>query len=95
MDTETNYDRHERHMKPIREAQNNKTIIPIEKWVGLYAQLSNYILEYGSLDPVWTIDENGSEVYTKEKQDQFIDISNAVEDIMRKNGLIKQGEENE
>ena len=66
-----------------------KTVIPTETWVELYATLSNYILEYSSLDPIWTQDENGGEVYTEEKQDEFIDIANEVEDIMHKIGLRK------
>ena len=70
-----------------------KTIIPTEKWVELYGELSNFILEYSSLDEIWTIDENGAEVRTEEKQDQFIDIVDAVEDIMRRSGLVKEGEE--
>ena len=70
-----------------------KIIIPTEKWVELYGELSSYILEYSSLDEIWTIDENGAEVRTEEKQDQFIDIVDAVEDIMRRSGLVKEGEE--
>ena len=66
-----------------------KTVIPSETWVELYATLSNYILEYSSLDPIWTQDENGGEGYTEEKQDEFIDIANEVEDIMHKIGLRK------
>ncbi len=61
-----------------------------ETWVELYGELSNFILEYSSLDEIWTIDENGAEVRTEEKQDQFIDIANTVEDIMRRSGLIKE-----
>ena len=70
-----------------------KIIIPTEKWVELYGELSNFILEYSSLDEIWTMDENGAEVRTEEKQDQFIDIVDAVEDIMRRSGLVKEGEE--
>ena len=67
-----------------------KTVIPSETWVELYATLSNYVLvEYSSLDPVWTQDENGGEVYTEEKQDEFEDIASEVEDIMAQAGLIK------
>ena len=61
-----------------------------ETWVELYGELSDFILEYSSLDEIWTIDENGAEVRTEEKQDQFIDIANTVEDIMRRSGLIKE-----
>ena len=72
-------------MKPI--------IIPTEKWVELYGELSNFILEYSSLDNVYTIDENGTEIYTEEKQDEFMDIADTVEMIMRKSGLVKEGEQ--
>jgi len=67
-----------------------KTIIPTETWINLYAELSDFILEYSSLDEIWTIDENGAEVRTEEKQGQFIDIVDTVETIMRVNGLVKQ-----
>ena len=66
-----------------------KTVIPTETWVELYATLSNYILEYSSLDPIWIVDEDGTEVRTEEKQDEFIDIVNEVEYIMAQAGLIK------
>ena len=70
-----------------------QTIIPTEKWVQLYGELSNFILEYSSLDNVYTTDENGTEVYTEEKQDEFMDIADTVEMIMRKSGLVKEGEQ--
>tara|TARA_R100000329_G_scaffold56551_1_gene51287 strand:+ start:769 stop:1008 length:240 start_codon:yes stop_codon:yes gene_type:complete len=67
-----------------------KTVIPAETWVELYATLSNYVLvEYSSLDPVWTQDENGGEVYTEENQEEFLEIANEVEYIMGQVGLIK------
>jgi len=61
---------------------NNKVVIPTETWLELYVTLSNYILEYSALDPVWTEDENGGEVYTEDAQNKFIDIANDVEDII-------------
>ncbi len=69
-----------------------KTIIPTETWIEVYKTLSDFILEYSSLDAVTTIDENGAEVYTEEKQDEFIYIANSVEDIMRVSGLIREEE---
>ena len=69
-----------------------KTIIPTETWINLYAELSDFILEYSSLDEIWTTDESGAEVRTEEKQDQFIDIANTVEVIMRESGLIREEE---
>ena len=73
---------------------NNKVIIPTEKWVELYGELSNFILEYSSLDPIWTIDDEGNEVRTEDKQDEFMDIVDDVENIMRLCGFAKQGENN-
>jgi len=72
----------------------SKPIIKDEDWAYLYSQLADYILEYSSLDPVCTIDENGTEVYTEEKQDQFLDIADSVEEIMRK-VLIRESEVND
>jgi len=56
----------------------NKIIIPAEKWVELYAELSEYILEYASLDPIY--DDEGNR--TEEKQNEFINIVDSVESIM-------------
>lgn len=65
----------------------SKIIVPDEKWVELYAMLSEYILEYSSLDPI--DDEEGYR--TEEKQDEYIDIVDSVESIMR-SILTKEGE---
>jgi hypothetical protein len=63
-----------------------KPKINAETWVGMYAELSNYILEYSSLDPIWKTDSEGNAIpeRTEEKQDQFIDIVDTVETIMHK-----------
>jgi len=66
-----------------------KNVIPTETWVELYATLSSYILEYSSLDPIWIIDEDGNEVRTEEKQNEFINIANEVENILHDSGLRK------
>jgi hypothetical protein len=68
---------------------DNRNIISSENWVELYATLSNYILEYSSLDPIWIIDEDGNEVRTEEKQNEFINIANEVENILHDSGLRK------
>tara|TARA_R110002167_G_scaffold172089_2_gene370279 strand:- start:489 stop:710 length:222 start_codon:yes stop_codon:yes gene_type:complete len=59
--------------------------IPAEKWVELYAELSEYILEYASLDPIY--DDEGNR--TEEKQNEFINIVDDVERIME-NVLTKE-----
>jgi hypothetical protein len=60
----------------------NKITIPSETWVELYSSLSSFILHFSALDPVWTEDENGGEVYTEDAQNKFMDISDQVEDIL-------------
>ena len=62
-----------------------KPILNAETWVGLHAELSDYILEYSSLDPIWKTDSEGNEIpeRTEEKQDEFLDIVDKVETIMR------------
>ena len=60
----------------------NKITIPSETWVELYTSLSSFILHFSALDPVWTEDENGGEVYTEDAQNKFMDISEQVEDIL-------------
>jgi len=61
-----------------------------DRWIHLYSELSNFVLEYSSLDPVWTEDENGDEVMTEDKQDEFCDIVDTVEQIMWHCGLVKE-----
>ena len=61
---------------------DNRNIISNENWVYLYSEISNWILENKSLDPVWTTDKDGNEVRTKEKQDEYLDIADEVEAIM-------------
>ena len=61
----------------------DKITITTEKWVELYGVLSNYVLEYSSLDPITKIEPNGDEVYTEEKQDEYNSIVGDVEDILK------------
>jgi len=61
-----------------------------DRWIHLYSELSNFVLEYSSLDPVWTEDENGDEVMTEDKQDEFCYIADTVEQIMWHCGLVKE-----
>ena len=65
----------------------SKIIIPAENWIELYSELSEYVLQYASLDPIY--DDEGNR--TEEKQDEFIDIVNSVESIME-SVLTKEGE---
>tara|TARA_A100001011_G_scaffold393422_1_gene483212 strand:+ start:467 stop:676 length:210 start_codon:yes stop_codon:yes gene_type:complete len=59
-----------------------KITIPSEVWLELCNDLSDYVLQYSSLDPITEIDENGTEQYTEEKQDQFCEIVDEVESIV-------------
>lgn len=60
----------------------NKIKLPSETWIQLYAELSEYVLEYSSLDPIYEEDENGDERMTEEKQNEFCNIVGFVEDIL-------------
>jgi len=64
-----------------------------ETWQYLSTEIADYILEYSSLDSIWQRDNEGNEmpVRTEEKQEEFLDIVDTVEAIMR-NVLVKQGE---
>ena len=64
----------------------SKIIIPAENWIELYSELSEYVLQYASLDPIY--DDEGNR--TEEKQDEFIDIVNSVESIME--SVLTKGE---
>ena len=66
----------------------NKIALPTEKWVELYAKLSEYVLEYSSLDPIY----NDDGTKTEEKQDEFCDIADSIEEIMR-TVLVKEGQD--
>lgn len=61
---------------------DHRNIISNENWVYLYSEISNWILENKSLDPIWTTDKDGNEVRTKEKQDEYLDIADEIEAIM-------------
>ena len=69
---------------------NNKPVLEPSTWIYLYSELSNYVQEYSSLDPIWTIDSNGDEIRTEEKEEEFEDIADTVEAIMRK--VLTKGE---
>ena len=64
---------------------NTKTILTAPQWVQLYTELSEYILERASLDPIY--DDEGS--LTPDKQEEFIEIANDVEEIISYAGLIR------
>ena len=69
---------------------NNKPVLEPSAWCYLYSELSNYVQEYSSLDPIWTTDTNGDEIRTDEKENEFMDIADTVEAIMRK--VLTKGE---
>ena len=69
---------------------NNKPVLDPSTWCYLYSELSNYVQEYSSLDPIWTTDSNGDEIRTDDKEDEFMDIVDTVEAIMRK--VLTKGE---
>ena len=76
-------------------SNSKKIVLPTTKWVELYARLSEYVLEYSSLDPIY----NDDGTKTEEKQDEFCNIVDDVENILRmyfiKADEIKNNEEEE
>ena len=74
---------------------SKKIVLPTTKWVELYTRLSEYVLEYSSLDPIY----NDDGTKTEEKQDEFCNIVDYVENILRmyfiKEDEIKNNEEEE
>jgi hypothetical protein len=42
--------------------KKEKITLPTETWVELYGVLSNYVLEYSSLDPITKTEPNGAEL---------------------------------
>tara|TARA_R100001086_G_scaffold247569_1_gene182169 strand:- start:444 stop:689 length:246 start_codon:yes stop_codon:yes gene_type:complete len=60
-------------------SNSKKIILPTTKWVELYARLSEYVLEYSSLDQIY----NDDGTKTEEKQDEFCNIVDDVENILR------------
>ena len=48
----------------------------------MYASISHFVLEYASLDTIYMEDENGDVVYKPEKQNQFNDITDSIENIL-------------
>ena len=65
-----------------------KVTIPSDVWVGLYAELSAYVEEYGSTNN--RFDDNGNRL--KEYEDEFLQIENNVEEIMS-DFLTREGDE--
>lgn len=59
-----------------------KIKISQDTWIQLYGELSEYVLEYSSLDPIYEEDENGDERMTEEKQNEFCNIVDSVEEIL-------------
>ena len=74
-----------------------KTVLKDECWKFMNSEIAHYILEYssiGKVSPIYTYDADGNAVMTEEKQDQFSNISDSVEEIMR-TVLIKESEVND
>lgn len=69
---------------------SNITKLDNSIYVSLYSELAGYILEYSSSDPIFEIDENGDEVYSEEKQDQFNDISDKICGILESHNIVEE-----
>tara|TARA_R110000787_G_scaffold184213_2_gene296118 strand:+ start:141 stop:365 length:225 start_codon:yes stop_codon:yes gene_type:complete len=66
-------------------------VLTPETWIYLYSELSTFILERSySPHAIWEENENGDEVMTDDKQDEYVEIVNVVEAIMIESGLVKE-----
>ena len=70
--------------------QKTNTVLTPERWIYLYSEIATYVLEYSSLDSIWTNDATGNEMMTEEKQDEYVEIVDVIEEIMRNSGLVKE-----
>lgn len=70
--------------------QKTNTVLTPERWIYLYSEIATYVLEYSSLDSIWTNDATGNEMMTEEKQDEYVEIVDVVEAIMIESGLVKE-----
>lgn len=61
-----------------------------EEWVAFYSDLAGELTEEFSLDPVWTEDEFGHQVFTESGQDNYMHIVGIVEAHMEKY-FVKRG----
>ena len=66
------------------------TVLTPETWIYLYSELATYVLEHSSLDSIWITDATGNEMMTEEKQDEYVEIVDVIEEIMRDSGLVKE-----
>ena len=70
--------------------QKTNTVLTPERWIYLYSELATYVLEHSSLDSIWITDATGNEMMTEEKQDEYVEIVDVIEEIMRDSGLVKE-----
>ena len=66
---------------------DKKIVIPRGEYIALYGTLSEYVLVKSSTDPIFEEDENGNETIREEKQDEYIDIVNDIEDMLSDFGI--------
>ena len=66
------------------------TNMDTSEYISLYSELATLVLERSSIDPIWQVDDNGNESMTEDKQDEFVDICNEVEDILSRHHVHKE-----
>ena len=69
-----------------------KITISPHHWIGLYCELSEFVLTNKIGESIFIQDENGDETINELYQDEYIEIVDEVEDILS-NHFIKEVEE--
>ena len=75
--------------KAINNEFEKITISP-HHWIGLYCELSEFVLTNKIGESIFIQDENGDETINELHQDEYIEIVDEVEDILS-NHFIKEG----
>ena len=75
---------------PIYLNETEKITISPHHWIGLYCELSEFVLTNKIGESIFIQDENGDETINELYQDEYIEIVNEVEDILS-NHFIKEG----
>ena len=74
---------------------SEKTYLPSSRYVELYAELAEAMLNesfYGEVCTIYETDDNGDERFTDEAQDLFNDYCGIVEKVLAKNNVHQEME---
>ena len=75
---------------PIYLNETAKITISPHHWIGLYSELSEFILKDKLGHSIFTEDINGDETISEEFQDEYLNIVDSVEEVLSWH-FIKEG----